>query len=319
LELGCCLWFVIWKLGVLLWAFVIRRKQKLDEPSFIEALAATPLLQRAAWAGALAGLSCASLSPLVVLRRMAFIGDGMAHSAFGGLGLALFVLAGSRYEDFSVQAVTLGFCLLVAVAIGVASRRRETSAMAEDSAIGIGFSVSMALGALLIALRQRREPQYMTSMDTFLFGNLVNIGTGDVVLLCVVAVLVLAILVLFHKEMLFYSFDARLAEASGINTALFHYLFLLLLVLTVVLASRVVGIVLVSASLVLPGVIGLKVCSRLVPAMFAAAVTGVVSFELGLYGSYEFSVPPGAAIVLVQFAILVLATVIERVRSPQAE
>ena len=291
----------------------------MGEPSFFDALAATPLLQRAAWAGALAGLSCAALSPLVVLRRMAFVGDGMAHAAFGGLGLALFVLAGSRYEDFSVQAVTLGFCLVVAVAIGVASRHGAAAALAEDSAIGIGFSVSMALGALFIALRQRREPQYMTSMDTFLFGNLVNIGSGDVVLLCLVALLVLAVLVLFHKEMLFYSFDAGLAEASGLNTALFHYLFLLLLVLTVVLASRVVGIVLVSASLVLPGVVGLKICARLVPAMVVAAVTGVVSFELGLYGSYRFNVPPGAAIVLVQFAILLLATVLERLRGPQAE
>jgi len=218
-----------------------------------------------------------------------------------------------------VQAETLGFCLVVAAAIGLASRGGEAAALAEDSAIGIGFSVSMALGALFISLRQRREPQYMTSMDTFLFGNLVNIGTGDVVLLCAVALCVLAVLVLFHKEMLFYCFDARLAEASGINTALFHYLLLLLLALTVVLSSRVVGIVLVSASLVLPGVIGLKVCVRLGPAMAVAAAAGVASFELGLYVSYRFDFPPGAAIVLIQFALLLVAAVYERLRRANVE
>jgi zinc transport system permease protein len=277
------------------------------EPLFLEVFWSTPILQRAACAGALAGLSCAALSTLVVLRRMAFVGDGMAHAAFGGLGLGLFVLAGSRYEDVGVQVVTLAFCLAIAVAIAVTSRGAEGTHIAEDSAIGVGFSVSMALGALFIALRNRREPQYMTSMDTFLFGNLVNISKSDVALLCLVAVAVLAVLVLFQKELLFYTFDAQLAEVSGINTGLFHYLFLLLLVLTVVLASRVVGIVLVSASLVLPGVIGLKLCSRLSPAMVVAAAAGVASFELGLYLSYVFSVPPGAAIVLIQFVMLLLA------------
>jgi len=259
-------------------------------------------------------LSCASLSPLVVLRRVAFVGDGMAHAAFGGIGVALFVLAGSRYEDFGVQGLTLVFCLVVAAAIGVTSRHAEGARMAEDSAIGVAFSVSMALGALFIALRNRRDPQFMTNMDTFLFGNLVNIGRGDVVLLCGVAALVLAVLILFQKEMLFYTFDARLAEASGINTGVFHYLFLLLLVLTVVLASRVVGIVLVSASLVLPGVTGLKLCKRLAPAMAVAAVMGVASFELGLYASYRYDVPPGAAIVLVQFVVLLLAAAGRRLR-----
>jgi manganese/iron transport system permease protein len=221
--------------------------------------------------------------------------------------VALFVLVGSQYQDVGVQVLTLAFCLAVAAGIAVTSRQAEGAGIAEDSAIGVAFSESMALGALFIALRNRREPQYTTSMDTFLFGSVANIGPSDVWTLAAVALLVLAVLILFQKEMLFYTFDPRLAEASGINTAVFHYLFLLLLVLTVVLSSRVVGIVLVSASLVLPGLTGLRCCTRLVDAMVVAALTGVASFELGLYASYEQQVPPGAAIVLVQFVLLLLA------------
>jgi zinc transport system permease protein len=277
------------------------------EMTFLQAVLASPLLVRALLAGGLCGLCCACLSPLVVLRRMAFVGDGMAHAAFGGIGLALFLLAGSRYDDVSVQVVTLLFALVVGAGIGVATRKGGGATLAEDSAIGIAFSVSMALGVLFIALRQRHSPQYVPSMDAYLFGSLWNIGAADVWLLAGVAAAVVALLVLLQKEILYYAFDARLAELSGLNMGLVHYLFILLLVLTVTVSARVVGIVLVSASLVIPGVIALKLCRRLALSMLAAAGVGVVSFELGLYVSYQQQVHPGAAIILIQFAMLLLA------------
>ncbi|MFH0938431.1 MAG: metal ABC transporter permease [Planctomycetota bacterium] len=285
------------------------------EPSFLEAITQTPLLQHALIAGALAGACCASLSPLVVLRRMAFIGDGMAHAAFGGIGLALFLVAGSRYDDLSVQAITLGFCLLLGVAIGVASRRTESNLLAEDSAIGIAFSVSMALGALFIVLRQQRNPQYVPSIDTFLFGSLLSISGSDLIILTVVMLVALATLIFLQKEILFYAFDARLAEVSGVNVGLIHYLLLLLLTLTVVISSRLVGIVLVSASLILPGVIALKLCARLMPAIFLAMAVGVISFELGLFVAYTHGkIHPGSAIILIQFALLLVALGSNRLR-----
>ena len=288
--------------------------------SFLQAVATTPLLQRALVAGALAGVCCASLSPMVVLRRMAFVGDGMAHAAFGGIGLALFLMNNSRYDDLSVQLITLGFCLVLGVAIGKASRSGDDEKLAEDSAIGIAFSVSMALGALFLALRHNRNPQqYVTSMDTFLFGSPLNIGDPELLMLAGTAAAVLAALILFQKEILFYIFDARLAEVSGIKTGLIHYMVIILLVLTVVISSRVVGIVLVSASLVLPGVAALKLCTRLVPAMIVAALLGVFSFEVGLYFAYELNVPSGSAITLVQFALLMLASLCHRLQSAPAE
>jgi ABC-type Mn2+/Zn2+ transport system permease subunit len=280
-----------------------------QEPGFLEVVAHTPLLQRALLAGGLAGLCCACLSPLVVLRRMAFVGDGMAHASFGGFGLALFLLNGSRFDDVSVQVISLGFCLVVGLAIGRASRHADVETLGEDSAIGVAFSVSMALGALFITLRQQNNPQYVPPIDSFLFGSLLNIGRGDVIVLLCVTAAVLAVLILLHKEIIFYAFDARLAEVSGLNTGLIHYLFIMLLVLTVVIASRVVGIVLVSASLVLPGVIALKVCQRLIPAMLLSGALGVVSFELGMCAAYAHGkIHPGSAIVLIQFAMLLLAS-----------
>jgi ABC-type Mn2+/Zn2+ transport system permease subunit len=288
------------------------------ELSYLEAVLASPLLQRAVIAGALCGLCCACLSPLVVLRRMAFIGDGIAHAAFGGIGLALFLLATARYDDPAVQAITLLFSVVLGVGIGIATRRGGSAKLAEDSAIGVAFSVSMALGALLIALRQRHTPKFVPSMDAYLFGSLINIGPADVWLLAGVAVAVVALLVLLQKEILYYAFDARLAEASGLNMGLVHYLFIMLLVLTVAVSARVVGIVLVSASLVIPGVIALKLCRRLAVSMLLAAVVGVASFELGMYVSYQQNVLPGAAIILIQFALLLLVYGYRALRADRA-
>jgi len=284
----------------------------MSDPTFWEALYSTPLLQRAMVSGALAGICCASLSPLVVLRRMAFIGDGMAHAAFGGLGLALFLIAGSKYTDWTVQLLTLAFSLVLAVLIGRVSRRQNGREVSEDSAIGIAFSVSMALGATLIMLRHRREPQYVPAIDSYLFGNLMNIAPHDVWVLLGVAVAVLAMLVLLRKEILFYTFNAELAELSGVRVGLVHYLLLILLVLTVVVSARVVGIVLISASVVLPGVVALRLSRHLLHAALIAALFGGLTFVLGFYAAYELGIHLGSAIVLTQFIGLLLAQLVRR-------
>jgi ABC-type Mn2+/Zn2+ transport system permease subunit len=254
-------------------------------------------------------------SPLVVLRRLAFVGDGMAHAAFGGLGIALLLITGSGFYDASVQAATLVFCLALGIGVAIVSRRSGDEGIAEDSAIGIAFSVSMALGAFCIALRNARNPQYITSIEPYLFGSLLNISRGDLIVLAVVTALVLLALVLFQKEILFYTFDAHLAEVSGLNVGLIHHAFLLLLVLTVVLSSRMVGIVLVSASVIIPGVTALRLCRRLMPAIVLSGVLGVVSFELGLYAAYVHGrIHPGSAIVLIQFALLLIGGVVSQVQ-----
>lgn len=279
----------------------------MDAPSFFEAVKNTPILVRALEAGALSGFCCACLSPLVVLRRMAFIGDGISHAAFGGIGLALFLMSSAHYDDLSVQLVTILFCLAIGWGIGLVSRSSDTAVLAEDSAIGVAFSVSMALGALFLTLRQHSNPQYVPPMDTYLFGSLLNISSRDVWILLLLTLMVLSVLFVFQKELLFYAFDAQLAEVSGLNVRLLHYLFMLLLVLTVVVSSRVVGIILVSASLVIPGIAALKICTRLVPAIIVSAVIGVISFEVGMYVSYAQDIQPGSAIILIQFAVLLLA------------
>ena len=293
---------------------------------FFRELGASSLLQRSAIAGACAGLSCACLSPFVVLRRMSFVGDGMAHAAFGGLGVGLFLLAGSRTEDSGVQVIVLGFCLLVGLAVAWSTRRGEVAgsagaagergggALAEDSAIGMAFSVAMALGAWLITLRQRSDPQYTPSWEAYLFGSIATVGAGQVWLTVALAAVVLLALIVFYKEWELYTYDETLAEVSGLPASFLHYFFILLLVITVVATARVVGVVLVSASLILPGVAALSISRHLSRAVLLSALIGFLSFQGGLYVSYTWNVPPGSAVVLIQFAVTVFAMILGRLR-----
>jgi len=278
-----------------------------EPATYLEAVRETPLLQRAVAVGALSGLACALLSPFVVLRRMAFVGDGMAHAAFGGLGVGLFLFAGSTSEDPSVQGLTIAFCLVLAVLVARVSRRGGSGRISEDSAIGIAFSVSMALGALLITLRFRRDPQYSPQWEQYLFGNLLTVGESQVWITLGLTLAVVVVLLALFKELSFYTYDETLAELGGLPAGVLHYLFMLLLVLTVTLTARVIGVVLVSASLVLPGLAALAVSKRLGPALAWAGLLGVVSYEAGLYFSYAWRVPPGSAVILVQFCFVAVA------------
>lgn len=281
--------------------------------SFLDIVLQTPLLQNALIAGALTGVCCACLSPLVVLKRMAFVGDGIAHASFGGMGLALFVLRGSGFYSVEIQLLTLAFTLALGASIAYVTRRPDgVEKLGEDSVIGIAFSVSMALGALLIKLRYNQSPQTIPSADNFLFGSMMNIGWADVALLGSALLAVLFLLIVMHKELLYYAYDARLAEISGVRAGMIHYVFIMLLVLTVTVSARVVGIVLVSSSLIIPGAVSLRLCTRLAPAMAFAALIGFLSFELGVYASFTLDIHTGSAIVLIQFVFLLIAPLLKR-------
>ncbi|MEW5989196.1 MAG: metal ABC transporter permease, partial [Chloroflexota bacterium] len=194
-------------------------------------------MQTGLLAAVLVGLVCAVLGVYVVLRRMAFIGDALAHTVLPGLVVAYL----NNWNLFG-GAVIAG--LLTALGIGWLSRRQEVR---EDTAIGILFTGMFALGILLIsATRSFRD------LSHILFGNLLGITSSDLILIGVVAVVVLGALALFHKELELTSFDPTHAEVIGLRPDTVRYGLLMLLALTVVTGIQAVGVVLTSALLVTP-------------------------------------------------------------------
>lgn len=241
-------------------------------------------VQRALVAGIALGTACALLSVFVVLRRMAFIGIGISHAALGGVAIGVFL-------GVPPVPAAVVFSIAVAILIGWVTGRGEVS---EDTAIGIFFPTAMALGVILIAL----SGSYRQDLLGYLFGNILSIRPTDLPMLLGLAGISIGTLTLLFKEFVFVGIDPEGARAAGLPTSLLRYLLLAVLALVVVAAMRLVGIVLVSAFLVIPGATG-QVGGRTLGGMVAISILSAVGATiLGLAGSWVGDLPSGAAIVL---------------------
>lgn len=235
------------------------------------------------WASVLVGISCATLGCYVVLRRMAFIGDALAHTALPGLVVAYLV-------GWSLFGGALVAGVVTALGIGWLSRREGVR---EDTAIGVLFTGMFALGILL--LTRTRSYRDLTHV---LFGNVLGVTQRDLILIGGISVAVVLVLALVHKELELTSCDPVHAEVIGIRVDGVRYLLLILLALTVVTGIQVVGVVLTSALLVTPAAAASLVTNHLPRMMALAALIAVGSAVSGLYASYYGAVSSGAAIVL---------------------
>lgn len=251
-------------------------------------------LQRALVAGVLVSGLCGVLSVFVVLRRMAFIGVGISHSAFGGVALGFFLAVSPFWSG-------VGFAGLVALLIEWARSRGQVE---EDTAIGILFSASMALGVIFLHLSR----SYNVDVFGFLFGNILAVGEGQLWEILILATAVLAVVFAFFKEIVFLSFDEAMAWVSGVPVSLLRYLFLLVLALAVVVSIYLVGIILVEALLVIPGAVAKNLARQIRHMAAVSAGVAVGATVVGLGFSYWLDLPTGAAIVgilsLVFFATL---------------
>ena len=244
--------------------------------------------QRALAGGVLIALVCSLISFFVVVRRLAFVGMGISHAAFGGVGMGL----AAGIDPVLAAGV---FCAAVSLGIGWFSRRGRIH---EDTAIGILFASAMALGVLLVRLARA----YNLDLMSYLFGSILALSWGDVATIAVVAALASAFVILFFKELLFISFDEETATASGLPVRFVYYGLLVAMAVTIVVSIKLVGIVLVSALLVIPGAAGMQVCRNYRGVLVVSLAVGVSCVALGLYLSFWFDVASGATIVLTLFA-----------------
>ena len=259
-------------------------------------------MQTGLLAAVLVGITCATLGVYVVLRRMAFIGDALAHTTLPGLVTAYL-------NGWNLFGGALLAGLLTALGIGWLSRRES---LREDTAIGVLFTSMFAFGILLIStVRSFRDLTHM------LFGNVLGVTRADLLLIALVTIIVLTTLFLLHKELELTSFDPTHAYVIGLNADRLRYGLLVLLALTVVTSIQVVGVVLTSALLVTPAAAASLVTTRLPRMMGIAVLIAVGSALVGLYASYYFSVSSGAAIILTCTVCFGLAWTWRTFRRPQ--
>jgi len=259
-------------------------------------------MQRALVGSIVVGTTCSFIGVFVVLRGMAFAGSGLAHAAFGGVALGFLLAINPLFS-------AIVFCLGTAGLIQMAGRRAQ---IRMDTAIGIFFAFTMALGVLFVGLMKR----YDARVYGYLFGNVLGITSGNLWLMVGLAAVVIGTITVLFKELKFLCFDEETAQASGLPTGSLSALLLVLLALTVVLSLKAIGIILVEALLVIPASAAYQLTNRYGLMFVLSWAFGVLSCASGLVLSYYMEIPSGAAIVVVATVLFAAATLLSPKRKP---
>jgi zinc transport system permease protein len=256
-----------------------------------------PFMQRAIAGGLLVSLVAGYFGPFVVQRRLAFLGSGLAHAAFGGVALGLLL---------NVEPLWVAMPFTAAVAIGIVWLR-DQAGLASDTTIGIFFSISMALGIVFLALRDT----YSADAFTFLFGSLLAIDRADLWIAAGMLALTAATLPLWGRWA-YATFDPSLARADRVRVLRDDYLLAVAIACATVVAIKIVGIVLIAAFLVMPAA-----CARVFSRTFAgmtllSLAISAATLLVGLFASYYADLPSGPAIILTQAILLAVGLVARR-------
>ncbi len=289
-------------------------------------------------------LMCSVLSPLVVIKRLGFIGQGISHSAFGGIGVAAvlaypgLMIPGLMSERWHLRAgstlefwVIVAFCSIAALGMTAVSRKRTTP---EDTAIGIFLVGSMALGALLVEaarasassararfaaeglpLPQALDQVDFRSWESILFGSVYVNARADVLLAFGVLAGVLAVMAWLRRPLAFWALDEETARAFGVPTPALRTVLMLVLALAVVTCMKTTGVILATALLVLPGAIALRLSRRLGVVWTLSLTAGLAGLVGGIELSLQRNWPPGPCIVAVLAVLFAAAMSVSALQS----
>ena len=251
---------------------------------FINDLVQYGYLGNAFWASILSGISCALVGLYVVSRRMVFLAGGITHASFGGLGIAL-------YAGWNPIPGALLVAILSAIGIERASERGK---IRQDSMIGIIWSIGMAIGVLFMSLR----PGYTSGdMAAYLFGSIITVTRGDLLALAILTAIIVVGALLWLRPIMYVAFDRNFAQSRAIAIRTVSYLMAILTAATIVLSIRIMGIILLLALVTMPVVIANLLSQSYRKIALTAPLIAVTGNLTGLVISYEWEVPPGAAII----------------------
>lgn len=264
-----------------------------------------PFMQYAMIAALAVSAICAVLGVFIVQRGLSFLGDGLAHAAFGGIAIALYL--GASVDE--AVWVAIPFTGILALGIGYVLRRTQ---LRGDVATGVFFAFSFALGILFLGLRNRSaEP---VNVENLLFGRMLSVTPEVLLVVIVVSVVALAIVFALWSRLAYAIFDAELAAISGVKVAVLEYLLLFLTAVVVVVGVKTVGVVLVSSFIVIPAATARLVGTTMARTTAIALFIGMTGAAAGLVSSYYLDTPSGATIILIHSGGFAVALVWARLR-----
>lgn len=245
----------------------------------------------------LSGVVCGIVGAYVVCRRTVFLSGGITHASLGGIGIAY-------YMGLNPVLGAAVFAILSALGIEAASARGK---IREDSAIGIVWSVGMAIGVIFIYL----TPGYAPNLMSFLFGNILTVTVDDIIYLSVLSAVILLVFTLWRRQIMYVAFDREYARSQGVPVRLASSVMSVITALAIVFSIRTVGIVLLLSLLTIPAVIANSLTRSFGRMCALAALFAVTGNLAGLWFSYAFNVPAGAA------SVFILATILATVKITQ--
>ena len=242
-------------------------------------------MRNALFAGFFASLICGVIGTFVVVNRLVFLGGGIAHAAYGGIGVAFF---------FGIPYIvgTLGFSLVAAIIMTAVVLKAKNRA---DTFIGVLWAVGMAIGIILLDL----TPGYNVNLMSFLFGSILAVPSSDIWWMLGLSIITIASAGYFYRDMLAISYDDEFASLRGVPVNLLYFFFIGLIAISIVIIIRVVGLILVIALLTIPPFIAEKYSRSLLMMMGLSTIFAMIFNLTGLWLAYTFNLTSGATIILV--------------------
>ena len=249
-------------------------------------------MRNALMAGLMASVICGIMGTLVVVNRVVFLSGGIAHAAYGGIGLSFFM-------GWPFLPGTVGFALAAAVIMAAVTLKAKHRA---DTIIGVIWAVGMAIGVILLDL----TPGYNVDLMSYLFGSILTVPVADLWIMLAVGVMIFCIVGYFYKDLIAMAYDEEFARARGVPVHGLYYLLIIVLALSVVMIIQVVGLILVIAMLTIAPYIVEKYTRSLMAMMFWSGLLNIAFTLCGLWLAFRFNLTSGATIILVAGAVFLI-------------
>lgn len=247
-------------------------------------------MQKALIAGIAVAIICSFMGTFLVLRRYSLFGDGIAHVAFGGISLGLFL---------GIVPLWGAFIASIAGGLGLQKLRSSTK-VSGDAAVAVVLVSGLAVGVTLVSA----SGGFSVDLFSFLFGSILLIGLEDMIMITAISAGIVGTLLVFQKQFLHLSFNEEQAKVAGLNTTFLNYLFVILAAVTVVTSMRLVGILLISALIVIPNISAMLFGKGFKKTVIISILMSVSSVVAGIFLSYYLNLAPSGTIVLIAVALL---------------
>jgi zinc transport system permease protein len=257
-------------------------------------------MRHALAAGLLASIICGIMGTLVVVNRIVFLSGGIAHAAYGGIGMAFFF-------GWPYLVGTIGFSFAAAMVMAAVTLRARHRA---DTIIGVIWALGMALGIILLDL----TPGYHVDLMSYLFGSILTVPASDLYVMTGMGLLITLAVIYYYKDLLAISYDEEFAQIRGVPVKTLYFGMIGLLAVTIVLVIQVVGLILVIALLTIPPFIVEKYAKSLLQMMVASSLLGTLFTVCGLWLSYRYNLTSGAAIILVSILAFLISLIFDRLK-----